>query len=698
VLLVGVAAAYYLGARLGLALSLVQANVTPLWPPTGIAVAAFLLFGRRLWPAVAVAALAVNLPITAGVLAAGVTAVGNTVAPLLAVTLLRQVGFRQQLDRNRDALAIVFLGALASMLVSATVGAATLALSGAVPVADFPTAWLVWWTGDAMGVLVVTPFLLSLPLHGEHPAWTRTRWLEAVGVLGLTSGVTVWATSTHLGVLFLVLPVLGYAAWRLQLRGAAPAALVVSLVATWAAVNERGPFAVGSVADRMVTLQAFNASVALTSLILAAVVTERMQAAAELARSASLLEDRVRRRTADLTAANRRLVHEIRERTEAEDLLSHEEARSRREHEIAEMLQRRLLPSTLPEVPGLDLTARYVPATSDVQVGGDWYDVVMLPGGLVGLAIGDVAGHGLAAASTMGQVRMAFRAYALQDPSPAAVLAGVHRLLGQLDATDMVTMLYALYDPTTRRLRYASAGHPPAVLLDHSGTRYLRDGLAPPVGVTSHDSFTEATAELPPDATLVMYTDGLVERRGESLDEGLDRLARELAPREADDLDDLCDHLLAQLLRDDPTVDDVALLVVRPHPRTTGPLRLRRTAEARRLPEVRHALRWWLRDAGVSEDDEHAVLVACGEACTNVVQHAYSGAPSPGEVELVAHIDDDVLTLSILDRGSWRPVADRGGGWGLQLMDSLMESVAVDRLPGGTEVRMTRRVDRSRPR
>jgi serine phosphatase RsbU (regulator of sigma subunit)/anti-sigma regulatory factor (Ser/Thr protein kinase) len=697
-LLVGVAAAYYLGARLGLALSLVEENVTPLWPPTGIAVAAFLLLGRRLWPAVAVAALAVNLPISATVVAAIVTAAGNTAGPLVAATLLRRVGFRRQLDRYRDALAVVFLGALVSMLVSATVGATTLALSGVVPVAQFPSAWAVWWTGDAMGVLVVTPFLLSLPLHREQPAWTWTQWVEAGGVLVLTTVVTLWVTSSQVRGFFLVLPVLGYASWRLQLRGVAPAALATSLVVTWAAANGRGPFDGRRLLDQMFTLQAFNASVALTSFVLAALITERTRAAAELARWASLLEDRVHRRTADLSAANRRLVQEIRERTQAEDLLSHEEARARREHEIAEALQRRLLPATLPEVPGLDLAARYVPATSDVQVGGDWYDVVVLPGGLVGFAIGDVAGHGLPAASTMGQVRLAFLAYALQDPSPTTVVAGVHRLLGQLDASDMVTMLYVLYDPTTRHLRYANAGHPPAIVLDRTGTSYLRGGLAPPIGVTTHESFTEASAELPVGATLVLYTDGLVERRGESLDEGLDRLAIELASRGAGDLEGLCDHLLSRLLQADPTVDDVALLAVRSQPRTTGPLHLQRTAEARRLPEVRQALRWWLRDAGVSEDDGHAVLVACGEACTNVVQHAYSGARGPGEVELVARIDDGVLTLSIVDHGTWRPVADRGGGWGLQLMDSLMETVAVERRPGGTEVRMTRHVEKNRPR
>src|SRR5690606_8284714 len=171
------ALAYYLGAQLGLSLSLVAENVTPLWPPTGLAVAAFLLLGRWTWPGVFVGALAVNLPVSAGLLPALVTAVGNTLAPLLAVLLLERLGFRRQLDRQRDAISIV-LAALASTLVSATIGSGTLVLSDAIPAAEMPAAWAVWWTGDTMGILAVTPFLLSLPLFRELPSWPARRWFE----------------------------------------------------------------------------------------------------------------------------------------------------------------------------------------------------------------------------------------------------------------------------------------------------------------------------------------------------------------------------------------------------------------------------------------------------------------------------------------------------------------------------------------
>ena len=690
--LVVIAVAYYVGARLGLGLSLVGNDVTPLWPPTGVAVAALVVLGRSYWPAIAVAALAVNLPISTTPLAAVVTAVGNTLAPVLAVTLLRRVGFRRELDRRRDAIAIVFLGALASMLVSATIGSVTLVASGSIATSQLAAAWAVWWTGDAMGVLAVAPFLLCLPLFWEQRRWPLRQWLEGATVIVAASAVIAAASLTRLPVLFLALPVLGWAAWRLQLRGAAPAALIAALLATWSAAHMIGPFKGMTLVEQMVTLQSFNACVALTSFFLSAMVSERLQTAAALSAAASELESRVERRTAQLSAANTRLVQEIQERSEAQELLSHEEARAQREHQIAETLQRSLLPDRLPDVPAVALAARYVPATADVQVGGDWYDVVQLPGGLIGLAIGDVAGHGLPAAATMVQVRMALRAYALQDPSPPAVMRGVHQLVSQLPVPEMVTLTYLVFDPATRRLRWSNAGHPPALtVVDGVGT-FLAGALSPPVGVTADSTFTEASAELPPGATLLLYTDGLIERRGVSLTDGLGRLEREAAAAPTDDgLEALCDRLLRIFLDEEHIEDDVAILAMRPARAVEGELDLRLPAEARNLVQVRSSLRRWLRESAVSEEDVNEILVACGEACANVVQHAYSES-SAGELVVEARLDGEHLEVRVRDRGHWRPAAERGGGWGLQLMGALMDDVAVEQSPAGTQVRLRRNV------
>jgi serine phosphatase RsbU (regulator of sigma subunit) len=561
-------AAYYVGARVGLTLALVESNVTPLWPPTGIAVVAFLLFGRSLWPGVAVAAFAVNLPISEGPLAAAATAAGNTLAPLLAAVLLTRVGFRPQLDRRQDALAIVFLGALASTLVSATVGAGTLVVSGAISSDDLVSAWAVWWTGDAMGVLTFAPFLLCLPLFRELPGWTWARWLEAIGVLALAAAVITWTARSELQLLYLTLPVVAWASWRLQLQGAAPVALVVSLIATASAAADDGAFAHETLFEQMLTLQAFNACVALTSFFLAALVSERNRTSAALERATVELEDRVQRRTAQLSATNARLRHEIQERSEAQEHLSREEERSRRTHEIAEALQRSLLPERIPQIPGLALAARYVPATVDMEVGGDWYDVIQIRDGLIGLAIGDVAGHGPQAAATMGQVRMALRAYVVQDPSPVSVMSGVHQLISHLPVDEMVTLIYLVFEPATGRLRFTNAGHPPPLAFGGGESRYLEGEVSPPLGVTAVPSFTETSLNLWAGATLLLYTDGLVERRDESLQVGLDRLLDVAAGHEGLDVDGLCDRILSALIESDHVADDIALVAMRPlsHP------------------------------------------------------------------------------------------------------------------------------------
>ena len=684
-----VALGYYAGARVGLALSLINGTISPLWPPTGIAVAALILLGRSLWPAVFLAAFLANV-VTSPPLVALVMATGNTLGPVVAVILLQKVGFRRQLDRQRDAWAIVFVGALASMTVSATIGSGVLALSGSVPRHAFAGAWWVWWTGDAMGVLMVAPFLLSLPLFRELPRWTSRQWLEALVILLAAAGVTSWVVHSPLHVFFLPFLFVAWAAWRLQLRGTAPVALAASLIVTWAATRSLPPFEGRSLMEQMFTLSAFNAILALTSFFLAAMVSERLRDARALAAVAAELEDRVRERTAELSETNARLREEIRERWQAQAQLSHEEARARREHEIAETLQRSLLPAEMPRVPGVSLAARYVPATGDVQVGVDWYDVIQLPEGLLGLTIGDVAGHGLPAASTMAQIRMALRAYAVKDPSPRTVMERLHHLVTELSMPDMVTVAYLLLDPMSRQVRFSSAGHPPALVVSHHGASYLGGVVAPPLGVSANAAFTEGALQLAVGETLLLYTDGLIERRGVSIQDGLDRLREKALDLRAHDLDGLCDELLLALVGEGPVADDVALLAVRPVSLAGLPLRLELPAEARVLVEVRTALRRWLRDSGVGQHVTDEVLVAVGEACANVVQHAYASRPGPLEIE--AELADASLRVIVRDHGRWRPAAGLGGGWGLQLMRALMESVEVDHLQHGTEVRLRRAV------
>ncbi|HET6310203.1 MAG TPA: MASE1 domain-containing protein [Candidatus Nitrosotalea sp.] len=270
-----VAVAYYVAARLSLGLALVHGQVTPVWPPTGIALVAFLVFGLRAWPAIAAAAFAVNLPLGPSPLGAGLIAAGNTLAPLVSAVLLKHVGFRLELDRLRDAAWIMLLGALAGMAISASVGTLVLVLSGSVPVANFASTWAVWWTGDAMGILLVAPFLLSLRPRPGVPGLDWRRRIELTALLGAVGIATFIVFQNQFRLEYLVFPLIMLAAFRFRLRGAAPAALIASGVAVLAAVNGTGPFATETLLQKMVTLQVFNVFVALASFVLASYVDTR---------------------------------------------------------------------------------------------------------------------------------------------------------------------------------------------------------------------------------------------------------------------------------------------------------------------------------------------------------------------------------------------------------------------------------------
>ncbi len=278
-----VALAYWLAAGASLRLALVHGQVTPIWPPTGIALVAILIFGRRVWPSIFLAALAVNFPIGPSPLGALTIAAGNTLAPLTAAALLKRAGFRIELDRPRDAAAIIVLGALLAMAISATVGTSVLVLSGAVPTDSFWSTWAVWWTGDAMGVLLVAPFLLSLLPNARSQAQTLRTAAALIGLLIAVGALTFVLFQNRLRLEYLVFPLIILVAWRFRLRGAAPAALIASGIAIWAAVQGTGPFGTETLIEKMITLQVFNVCVALTSLVLTSFV-EAHERAEEMTR------------------------------------------------------------------------------------------------------------------------------------------------------------------------------------------------------------------------------------------------------------------------------------------------------------------------------------------------------------------------------------------------------------------------------
>ena len=284
------AVAYHATAQVGLVLALVEGQVTPLWLPTGISVAALLMSGRGIWPGITLGAFAANVSLGAPLFSVLLITAGNTAAPLLAWYLLTRSGFRPALDRLKDALLLVFAGALGAMLVSALVGAAALKLGGVIPWRDVPAVVSVWWTGDAMGVLVFTPLLLTLPRQ-----WgvTPRRLAEAAVLLLVTGVVASFVTMSGARLLFLVFPMLICAALRFQHAIAAPCAAIISLAAVMSAAG--GDFAAGDLLTTMIVLQAFNGSVALTGLILSAITSERNEARKAIERACVQLAETVAR-------------------------------------------------------------------------------------------------------------------------------------------------------------------------------------------------------------------------------------------------------------------------------------------------------------------------------------------------------------------------------------------------------------------
>ncbi|MFF3084662.1 MASE1 domain-containing protein [Streptomyces nojiriensis] len=276
--ILAVAVAYYLGGLIGLYQRVIvnDAEVTPLWLPTGIAVTSLLWLGLRAWPGIAIGTYLTIEQITDFDLPGLIIVAGNVLAPVCAYLMLRRAGFRTEMDRLRDALALVFLGGLLPMLISATIGTCTLVLTGDLPTSQFWPVWAAWWAGDAMGVLVLTPLLLVLrrlaPVRRHREGY---RAVEAAALVVASVAVTLVATRSPLSLLFLVFPLIIWAAVRFQLAGSAPITLLVSVLTIAAATAHEGPFAHHTLFEIMINLQGLNGAAALTGLLLSALVTEQ---------------------------------------------------------------------------------------------------------------------------------------------------------------------------------------------------------------------------------------------------------------------------------------------------------------------------------------------------------------------------------------------------------------------------------------
>jgi GAF domain-containing protein/anti-sigma regulatory factor (Ser/Thr protein kinase) len=359
------------------------------------------------------------------------------------------------------------------------------------------------------------------------------------------------------------------------------------------------------------------------------------------------------------------------------------------EHHIAQRLQHAMLPTALVQHPDVEIAATYRAGTEAMEVGGDWYDTFTLPNGSIGLAVGDVVGHGIEAAAAMGRLRSALAAYALEETTPAEVMARLNRFGQSAGGVDFATACYALFDPASGGLTYSSAGHPPLLVVDGNGEgRWLEVGRAQPLYGDAAFEPAEAQATLEPEDLLLLYSDGLIERRGEHIDLGLARL--EAAARALRDLplDELCARLVDDLCPMPEQGDDVVIVALRASPVAGRPFRRIFPASSAELRSVRAAARHWLDARSIGSRDRDDIVLALGEACANAVEHAYED--KPGDVEVgIASIDEE-LVLHVRDFGSWRsvPNTDPDRGRGYLIMRALSSGVEVESGPRGTTVTM----------
>jgi serine phosphatase RsbU (regulator of sigma subunit) len=485
-------------------------QVTAVWPPTGIAVAALLLWGWRLWPGVFAGALISNAISGEPLWTAAAIATSNTAAPVLATVLLRRAEFSRTLERARDVVALIVVAGL-SMSVSATCGVAMLAIAGLVPWHAYSSVWPVWWGGDAMGVLVFAPVLLtfagrSAPLERRTPLELTVLFVAVVAI--------TWTTFvSDLPVRLSVYPLVVWAALRFGQRETAAAILVITAICVWGTAHHLGSFGTGTEDQRLLSVMAFVAILSATGLLLAAAMCERR-------------------------AANARLVNAV------------------------ETLQSGFLPATLPQRDGISIDGLYLAAGSEALVGGDWYDAFERPDRSIVVSIGDVAGHGLGAAVTAGKLRQAIFSTAFDTDDPALVLERVNRSL-PVQTETVATALVAIFDASLQRMRYATAGHPPPMVASPAQSARSLEYGGLPLGIDGEIKARTYDVALAAPSAVLFYTDGLTEfdRRSDRAEaSALDALGR--LPSNAASVDAAATILRAVMGSAAPT-DDVAIVVVR---------------------------------------------------------------------------------------------------------------------------------------
>ena len=363
-------------------------------------------------------------------------------------------------------------------------------------------------------------------------------------------------------------------------------------------------------------------------------------------------------------------------------------ARVSEQRAVTAIMQRTLLPDALPQIPGMRFSAKYLPAGSGIKIGGDWYDVFQLASGRVAFVIGDVVGRGVLAASVMAEIRTALRAYMARGHKLTEVVSMLNELLVSMGRNRGATLSILELDPETEVLEAVTAGHLPPLLIEPDGQARLleqRHGL--PVGVRTGHDYQAFRYPFPTGSRLLLYTDGLIERRGESIDEGLRRLTAAARAAAARTDSSFADRVYRMLLDETPLEDDVALLAIEVMP-LESTFEMTLPARPNVLSGLRNALGRWLQAAGANENELFDVTVSVSEAATNAIEHAY-GAREASFTVRCEH-DGQQVTVTVHDIGRWRTAPLQSGGRGLGIMRSLLDRVQVNSDEKGTVVTMTK--------
>lgn len=355
---------------------------------------------------------------------------------------------------------------------------------------------------------------------------------------------------------------------------------------------------------------------------------------------------------------------------------------------VTAIVQRTLLPDALPQIPGMCFSAKYLPAGSGVKIGGDWYDVFQLSSGRIAFVIGDVVGRGVLAASVMAEIRTALRVYMAQGHKLTEVTSMLNELLVSMGRNRGATLSILEFDPEAEELEVVTAGHLPPLLISPGGhTRLLEHTHGLPVGVRTGHDYQAFRYSFPVGGALLLYTDGLIERREESIDVGLQRLI--VAARAAAGRTDssFADRVYRALLDETPLEDDVALLAIETAP-LGDTLEMTLPASPNVLGGLRNTLGRWLKAAGAGEDELFDVTLSASEAATNAIEHAYGAREATFTIR--CERDGQQITVTVRDAGRWRTTRPLGGGRGLEIMRALVDSVKVDSDEEGTTVTMTK--------